>query len=589
MTFHRWLCATSIFFLMTAASHAADTADKALSDFLAAEWNYTMEQNPEYASGLGDHRFDDRWQDVSLAAIRARQAHARDALTRLRAIDRAALSPADQINFDLYAYNLQTDIEGDRFRFYLCPLSQQGGVQTANDVIESLSFRTAKDYENWTARLEKLPAVIEQTTALMREGIRTKILLPKIVMGRVTAQIAKQVVDKPEDSPFFAPFKSYPNAIPDADQPVLTARATKAIAEGVVPAYRAFQQFYEKEYLPACYDGVGIWQIPDGDAAYAYYARQHTTTNLTPEQIHQIGLNEVDRITGEMADLQKRLGFNGSQSEFFNFLRTDPKFFYKTPQELLNAYKVQAKTTDPLLPRLFKALPRLPYGVEPIPSAIAPDTYTAFYRPGAPDGSRAGMFCVNLYKPETRPKWEMTALALHESVPGHHLQISLAQELGMLPEFRRNGSGDYTAFVEGWALYSEFLGEEMGEYNDPYAKFGELTYEMWRAVRLVVDTGIHRYHWDRQQAIDYFMAHAPKTENDVTNEVDRYIAWPGQALAYKIGQLKIKELRARATTELGPKFDVREFHEAVLGGGALPLDVLERRIDDWIAARKAQG
>ena len=459
-------------------------------------------------------------------------------------------------------------------------------MQTADDVVTSLRFATLKDYQDWVARLERLPTLIEQTTALMREGIREKILLPKIVMQRVTAQIAKQVVDRPDASPFFKPFKSLPGTILEDERKALVEEGTAAIGEKIIPAYRAFQQFYEQEYLPACFDQVGIWQIPDGDAAYAFYAHQHTTTNLTPERIHQIGLDEVDRIDGEMAELKKRLGFNGSMQEFFQSLRTDPKFFYHSPEELLNAYKVQAKTTDPLLPRLFKVLPRLPYGVEPIPSAIAPDTYTAFYRPGAADGSRAGMFCVNLYKPETRPKWEMPALALHESVPGHHLQISLAQELGTLPPFRRNGSGDYTAFTEGWALYAEFLGEEMGEYNDPYAKFGELTYEMWRAVRLVVDTGIHRYRWDRQKAIDYFLAHAPKTENDVTNEVDRYIAWPGQALAYKIGQLKIKELRARATKELGPKFDVREFHEAVLGGGALPLDVLERRIDEWIASKK---
>ena len=576
-------------FPMFSSALAAATPDKALSDFLAAEWDYTMEQNPEWASSLGDHRFDDRWRDDSLAAIEARQAHAQDALTRLQAIDRTALSPADQINFDLYARNLRTDIEEHRFRFFLCPLSQQGGVQTANDVLESLAFTKEKDYENWLARLEKLPALIDQTTALMREGMRSKILLPKLVMSRVSGQIAKQLVGTAEESPFFQPFKSFPGTFNDETRKTLGDRARNVIGTGVIPAYQKFADFFDKEYLPVCFDQVGIWQIPDGDAAYAFYARQHTTTNLTPDQIHQIGLSEVDRITGEMTDLKKKFGFNGSMQEFFESLRTDPKFFFHTSEELFNAYKVQAKTTDPLLPKLFKTLPRLPYGVEAIPSAIAPDTYTAFYRPGAADGTRAGMFCVNLYKPETRPKWEMTALALHESVPGHHLQISLAQELGTLPNFRRNGVGDYTAFVEGWALYAEFLGEEMGEYNDPYAKFGELTYEMWRAVRLVVDTGIHHDHWTRQKAIDYFKANAPKSELDITNEVDRYIAWPGQALAYKIGQLKIKELRARAVAELGPKFDVREFHDAVLGGGALPLDVLERRIDEWIAASKARG
>ena len=433
-----------------------------LSDFLAAEWNYTMEQNPEWASSLGDHRFDDRWQDSSLASVEARHTHALDALARLQAIDRTTLSPADQINFDLYARNLRTSIEEHRFRFYLCPLSQQGGAQTANDVLESLAFTSEKDYENWLARLEKLPALIDQTTALMREGMHAKVLLPKLVMGRVSGQIAKQLVVNAEESPFFRPFKSFPGSFNDETRGALADRARNIITSGVIPAYRKFAEFFDKEYLPACFEQVGIWQIPDGDAAYAFYARQHTTTNLTPDQIHQIGLSEVDRITGEMMDLKKRFGFNGSLSEFFQFLRTDPKFFYHTPEELFNAYKVQAKTTDPLLPKLFKTLPRLPYGVEPIPSAIAPDTYTAFYRPGAADGSRAGMFCVNLYKPETRPKWEMTALALHESVPGHHLQISLAQELGTLPDFRRNGVGDYTAFVEGWALYAEFLGEEMG-------------------------------------------------------------------------------------------------------------------------------
>jgi uncharacterized protein (DUF885 family) len=433
-----------------------------------------------------------------------------------------------------------------------------------------------------------LPLLVEQTTALMRTGIQEKILLPKVVMGRIPAQIAKQVVAQPEESPFYKPFKTFPASIPPAEQKALAASARKLVADGIIPAYRQFQEFFAKEYLPACYDGVGMWQMPNGAEAYAYYARQHTTTNLTPEQIHQIGLAEVARIRAEMEALKTQVQFNGTLAEFFQFLRTDPKFFYHSGQELLNAYKVQAKTTDPLLPKLFKTLPRLPYGVEPIPAIIAPDTYTAFYRPGAADGSRAGMFCVNLYKPETRPKWEMTALALHESVPGHHLQISLAQEQDALPEFRRNGLADYTAYTEGWALYAEFLGEEMGEYNDPYAKFGELTYEMWRAVRLVLDTGIHYYHWDRQRAIDYFLANAPKTELDITNEVDRYIAWPGQALAYKIGQLKIKELRARAASQLGAKFDVRDFHDVVLSGGALPLDELEKRVDAWIAERQTR-
>ncbi len=577
------LAAAFTFCLMPMPAPAAD-APKALADFLAVEWDYTMEHNPTEASSLGDYRFNDRWGDESLAAIDADHAHDLQALGTLRAIDRAALSPADQLNFDLYQRNLQTEIDGYRFRFFLCPVSQQGGIQDADDLLTNLRFTKKKDYEDWCARLEKLPALIDQDTALMRQGMKEHILQPKVVMARIPAQIAKQVVEKPEDSPFYRPFKT-PVGLSPEDATVLDERARQAISVGIIPAYRQFKDFFEKEYLPACYDQVGVWQMPDGAEAYAYFARQHTTTNLTPEQIHKIGLREVARIRAEMEALKTRVGFEGTLPEFFNDLRTNPKFFYPNRDELLRAYKVQAKTTDPLLPRLFKTLPRLPYGVEPIPEAIAPDTYTAFYRPGSAAAGRPGMFCVNLYKPETRPKWEMTALALHESVPGHHLQIARAEELGDLPNFRRHGNG-YTAYVEGWALYAEFLGEEMGEYEDPYAKFGELTYEMWRAVRLVVDTGIHYYKWDRQKAIDYFMANAPKTEHDITNEVDRYIAWPGQALAYKIGQLKIKELRARATAKLGERFDVREFHDAVLGGGAVPLDVLERRIDDWIAARQ---
>ena len=537
------------------------------------------------ASGLGDRRFNDRWDDVSLAANAARHTHDEDALRRLHAtVDRAALSPADQINFDLFAKQLEMHLEDYRFRWYLCPLNQRGGVQAADELGNDLRFETVKDYEDWVARLEKLPAFIEQNTELLREGIRTRTLLPKSAMGRVPAQIAKQIVARPEDSPFYAPLRDIPASISGEAQSRLASAARKAIAEGVVPAYTRFKQFFETEYLPACFDQPGIGQLPAGAAAYAYFARRHPTTDLTPPQIHEIGLREVARIRGDMEKVKQQVGFQGGLPEFFTYLRTDPKFFYKTGDELFQGYEALAKSIDPRLVRLFRVLPRMPYGVEAIPANIAPDTTTAYYREPAADGSRAGTYFVNLYRPETRAKWEMTALTLHESVPGHHLQIALAHELGALPEFRRYGM--YTAYTEGWALYAEHLGEELGMYSDPYAKFGQLTYQMWRAVRLVVDTGIHFYHWDRQKAIDYFMANTPKAELDVTNEIDRYIAWPGQALAYKIGELKIEELRDRATAALGDRFDVREFHHVVLSHGAIPLDVLERQVDDWIATEK---
>jgi uncharacterized protein (DUF885 family) len=558
---------------------------KALHALFESEWDYQMEQNPTRASVLGDRRWNDRWRDDNLDAIRKRQEHAKETLVRFKQIDRAKLSIADQLNYDLFKKDLEEDIEEFKFQMYLLPINQRGGIQTADELTERLRFQTVKDYEDWIARLRAFPALMDQDLALMREGAKARVMWPKIVLGRVPAQIDKQIVGKPEESPFFKPFKSFPKEVSTVDQERLSKNAREAISSAIIPSFQKLKAYFG-EYLKGAYEQVGVWQMPQGAELYSFLTRRFTTTNLTPQEIHEKGVSEVKRIRGEMEAIMGKVGFKGTLQEFFTKLRTDPQFFYKTPEELLEAYRAMSKRIDPNLVKVFKTIPRMPYGVTPIPDKIAPDTTTAYYSRPAADGSRAGFYYVNLYKPETRPKWEMMALSLHEAVPGHHFQIALSQELGEIPKFRRYGG--YTAYGEGWGLYSESLGEEMGLYDDPYSKFGQLTYEMWRAVRLVVDTGMHQMKWDRQRAINFFLENAPKSENDIVNEIDRYISMPAQALAYKIGELKIKELRARAHRELGEGFDIREFHDAVLLSGAVPLDILERNIDAWIAKNKGQ-
>jgi prolyl oligopeptidase len=399
-------------------------------------------------------------------------------------------------------------------------------------------------------------------------------------MQRIPNQIAAQLVEDPEASPFYKVFAEMPDSISDQDQQRLRAAARETIAEIVLPAYRELDKYFSGTYLPASRESIGLSELPDGSEWYEHRARQFTTTAMSPDEIHRLGLNEVRRIRDEMQTIIDGLDFGGSFADFLNFLRTDPQFYFDNPDDLYEAYLATSKRIDPELVNLFGKLPRMPYGVKPIPDSIAPDTTTAYYSRPAADGSRAGIYWVNLYKPEVRPKYEIEVLSVHEAMPGHHLQIALQQEMGDMPNFRRFMG--FTAFVEGWGLYSEDLGYDLGLYKDPYSQFGQLTYEMWRAVRLVVDTGIHYKGWTRQQAIDFFKDNAAKTELDIINEIDRYIGWPGQALAYKIGQLKIRTIRERAEIALGSSFDVRAFHDELLGGGALPLDILEQRMDKWI-------
>jgi uncharacterized protein (DUF885 family) len=564
-------------------SRAIDAA-KTLHELFTAEWDYQMEQHPTWASSLGDRRWNDRWSDSSLDAIYKRHNHDIATLSKLTKIDRAALSPSDQLNYDLFKKDYENDIEDFQYRWYLLPLNQLGGVHTVNQLAETLRFDTLKDYEDWLARLKALPVRVDQTISLMRIGMKERIILPKIVVQRVPAQIDHQIVSDPKASPLYKPFTKFSSSIAESDQVRLAKAGQVTIADTVVPAYRKLKEFVVNDYLPAAWDQVGIWQLPNGAAMYASATRHNTTTDLSPQQIHEIGLKEVKRIRAEMQAIIDKLGFRGSFTEFTKFLHGDEKFYFKSERELLEAYRALSRRIDPLLVKVFRTLPRMPYGIEPLPANIAPDSPAGLYRGPAADGSRAGTFSVNTFKPEIRPKYEMMALSLHEGVPGHHLQIALAMEQQGIPNFRRYGG--YTAFIEGWGLYAESLGDEMGLYDDPYSKFGQLMYEIWRASRLVVDTGMHYLRWDRQRAIDFMVANTAKQELEVTAEIDRYIVWPGQALAYKIGQLKITELRAKAKQALGDEFDVRNFHDELLKDGALPLDRLEVKMNAWIARQK---
>jgi len=562
------------------ASTAVATPAEEFSALLDEAWEWQLVENPMFASNLGDRRFNDRWSDESIEAIERRQAETREFLRRVYAIDRSALSEEDQLNYELFRRSLQDSVDGFAFNGHLLPFYQRGGVQNLDSNTNGLRFVTVKDYEDWIARLSKIGVVIDQSIDLAERGRKAGMMSPKILMQRIPDQIAVQLVDDAEASPFYKVFAEMPDAISADDQARLRANARTVISETVLPAYRELNEYFVETYLPASRDSIGLSELPNGNEWYEHRAHRYTTTQMSPDEIHRLGLEEVARIRGEMQKIIDALDFGGSFQDFLVFLRSDPQFYFDSPDELYQAYLATSKRIDPELVKLFGKLPRMPYGVKPIPDSIAPDTTTAYYSRPAADGSRAGTYWVNLYKPEVRPKYEIEVLSVHEAMPGHHLQIALQQELPDMPNFRRFMG--FTAFVEGWGLYSESLGPDLGLYQDPYSQFGALTYEMWRAVRLVVDTGMHYKGWTRQQAIEFFKDNAAKTELDIVNEIDRYIGWPGQALAYKIGQLKIKAIRNRAEIALGDDFDVRAFHDELLGAGALPLDILEQRMDTWL-------
>jgi uncharacterized protein (DUF885 family) len=572
-------------FIALSASAEADENREFLT-FLEDEWQFELSQSPVYATAMGVKGYETLWRDNSLEAIGARRSHNKETVNTLKGFKKEDLSETNQLNLRLFTDLAKKELEIDQFNRHLLPFSHRGGIQLAHEDAETLPFKNPQDYRFWIERLKNLDQRVNQTIVLAKQGIKKGYKAPKVLMNRVDRQIDLQSRDNVNKNPFFKIFINLPDSIPDEEKTAIRAEAKKVIEEVVIPSYQLLGKYFKDEYLPQSRGTVGLYDIPDGRKLYEVLAKSFTTTNLSPKEIHQIGLDEVQRIRGEMEVVIKELEFEGSFKDFLTFLREDERFYYKTSEELFEGYLAVSKRIDPELVKLFGNLPRTPYGLRAIPEESAPDTTTAYYMSPSPDGLRAGYYYVNLYKPETRPKFEMEVLSVHEAVPGHHLQISLAMEMGEMPMFRR--VSPYTAFVEGWGLYSESLGYDLGLYKDPYSKFGQLTYDMWRAVRLVVDTGMHYYEWDRQKAIDFFLDNAGKSELDIINEIDRYIVMPGQALAYKIGQMKFLSLKQKARTELGEEFNIRDFHDTVLSQGALPLNELDSIIESYIQENKKQ-
>ncbi len=561
--------------------------DARLMKFLDVLYDYNMTEFPELATQEGYAGQNHRWTDWSQAAVERRKDETRKLFATIQKIKRESLTRAAQLDYDLAHKVLEWDVESLQFPEELLPLNQMGGVQ--QDIARTLTIMPAtnrRDYDDVMARLRATPKAIDQTIALMQRGLAQDITPPKITLRNVPGQVRNQLFDDAMESPLLTAFKKFPASINKSDQDKLRNGATKLYRKEIAPAFERLLNFLEQDYIPGARTTIGANDLPQGSAWYRFRAIRSTTTSLPPRGIHEIGLDEVKRIRAEMDRVIKDSGFEGSFDEFTQFLRTDSQFFFDDKEQLLAAYRDIAKRADAELPKLFGTLPRLPYGVKPIPGYAEKSQTTAYYMPGSIDAARPGIFYANTYDLKSRPKWEMEALTVHEAMPGHHLQIALAQEQTDLHLWRRQLLF-FTAFVEGWGLYSESLGEDMGFYTDPYSKFGQLTYEMWRAIRLVVDTGMHSMGWSRQKAIDFFKANSAKAQHDIEVEIDRYIVWPGQALAYKIGELKLQELRTYAEDALGEDFNIREFHDRVLDAGPIPLDILEQRLKQWVDSAKS--
>ena len=558
---------------------------KALNALFEEYWQASLEHSPEFASTLGDTRYNDRISNYSVKAENEWLSREQAYLMRLAAIDPDGLTGQEKVSRELLLRQFAEDAEAQQFKEWEMPLNQMGGIHTTYpQLVAQLSFTTVKDYDDWIARLHALPKAFEQVSTNMSIGMEDGRVPPRYLLEKALAQVKELAGQKPAESPLALPLKSFPAAIPAAEQERIKAETLDAIAKEVLPAYLRFARFLEVSYVPAGRAEPGISSLSDGAKYYAFRLRRTTTTDLTAAQIHQIGLDEVKRDEAEMLVIAQKLGFQDLPS-FRASLKTNPKLKATSAASLLDAYRGYLTPMQAKLPRLFGTLPKAPFEVAAVPDYLEKTSAPAYYEAGTPDGSRPGRLRIDTYNATDRNLYAVESIAYHEGLPGHHLQISIAQELEGVPTFRKHQF--YTAYTEGWGLYSERLGKDVGFYQDPYSDYGRLEADIWRAIRLVVDTGVHSQHWTRQQMVDYFHDHSAIDETSIQAEVDRYIAWPGQALAYKIGQLKILELRDRAKQALGDKFDLRAFHDQVLDSGALPLDVLSDRIDAWIAAQKS--